>query len=447
MSWYDGLALQAGQIKEAASEHRTANAVIFFVRVLTAPLPFKQENADLILKQGWIPLPEKPETRDYDTPLMTSKEAPRIMFRGRIIKSNNGLRPHILIRDPCRVSVGKNLNYIYKLLQKHTLFISKKDYYGKTPQIGDVVQVALQRGDFKGPDLQAAHFDEIIDSSQAEIYNFQNLVDCESLKAKMEGSSYEDSLSEYSGGDFIGEYDISSHAGADALAKKYLTKLRAESSTPKQYTGTDSTGTTYELTKCGAPGKGSYGSKACKEFAFTDFPSDITDEFPNIEFSLTLHPKFGGHIIKALTDYFTEIAKLDAGHEDRIDMEETRTQPINPYGARTTQDTIRLRLQNGCGTDYQTIMENPSKKCNIAVAPPGQSNHETGLAIDLSGILTNWGDRGAALSKNSSARTSHFYKWMIKNVHNESKYGNIKNWTYSNEEHPGEPWHWSWNGK
>ena len=216
----DGNAVQAEEARKGVGPNRTTNAVIFFVRVLTAPLPFKAEDADLILKQGWVPPPQDPRPPSQSPgpapdPLAwgswrtsaggsnrtRAEPPPRIMFRGRIIRSNNGLRPHILIRDPCRIANSRrtNIALIYKLLQKHTLFISKQSYFGDTPKVGDIVQVSLQRSrDFKGPDLQVSHFDEIIDSSQSEIYNFQNLRDCESLKEKMENEDPDFSASSFS---------------------------------------------------------------------------------------------------------------------------------------------------------------------------------------------------------------------------------------------------------
>ena len=186
-----GRAGRAGQWRKGAGPHKTKNAVIFYVRVLTAPLPFKSEDANLILKEGWVPYEEKAKGNvgwgPLQVPVSQPHDPPRIMFRGRIIKSGNGLRPHILIRDPCRLAMSRrtNIALIYKLLQKHTLFISKQSFWGNTPQVGDVMQVSLQRSDFEGPDLQVGHFDEVVDSTQSEIYNFQNLRDCTSLAEKM----------------------------------------------------------------------------------------------------------------------------------------------------------------------------------------------------------------------------------------------------------------------
>ena len=179
--------------RRTTQKNLTDNAVIFYVRVLTAPLPFSQEDANVILKQGWIEPPKREDSvwDEHTNPSAKSNKSdadkpPKIMFRGRILQSNNGLRPHVLIRDPCRVGLGRDLDFIYKLLQKHTLFISHDSFYGHAPQIGDIVQVNLPPSDFNGPDLQVAFFDSIVDkSSSNQFADYLSRRNCESLKDKM----------------------------------------------------------------------------------------------------------------------------------------------------------------------------------------------------------------------------------------------------------------------
>ena len=179
--------------RRTTRKNLTSNSVIFYVRVLTTPLPYDQEDANVILKQGWIEPPSRePGSKYFSTTTSasdgksTADKNPKIMFRGRILQSNNGLRPHILLRDPCKVGLGRDLSFIYKLLQKHTLFISKDGFFGHTPRIGDVVQVSLPPSDFDGPDLQVSFFDSIVDKSSAnEFGDYLSRVNCESLKDKM----------------------------------------------------------------------------------------------------------------------------------------------------------------------------------------------------------------------------------------------------------------------
>ncbi len=70
------------------------------------------------------------------------------------------------------------------------------------------------------------------------------------------------------------------------------------------------------------------------------------------------------------------------------------------------------------------IFEAPASSCSPPTAPPGESEHEAGLAIDFT-------NAGQLLNKTSPA-----YRWMIQNGHD-----------YGLANLPGEPWHWSTTGK
>ncbi len=70
------------------------------------------------------------------------------------------------------------------------------------------------------------------------------------------------------------------------------------------------------------------------------------------------------------------------------------------------------------------IFEAPASSCSPPTAPPGESEHQAGLAIDLT-------NAGQLLTETSPA-----YRWMIQNGHD-----------YGLANLPGEPWHWSTTGK
>lgn len=92
---------------------------------------------------------------------------------------------------------------------------------------------------------------------------------------------------------------------------------------------------------------------------------------------------------------------------------------INGGGWRSNTKQRALRLSHCC------LIPNSSKcACGPPTAPPGQSRHEWGLAIDFT-------QNGRIIQKSSS-----LYVWLTKNA---SKYG-LKNL-------PSEPWHWSTDGK
>jgi len=93
-------------------------------------------------------------------------------------------------------------------------------------------------------------------------------------------------------------------------------------------------------------------------------------------------------------------------------------------GFRTAQQQIALRKAH-CGTSNYAIYRKPSSSCNPPTATPGNSQHESGLALDLT-------CNGALIEKRSNA----CFKWLDANA---SKYG-LKNL-------PSEPWHWSTTGR
>lgn len=107
-------------------------------------------------------------------------------------------------------------------------------------------------------------------------------------------------------------------------------------------------------------------------------------------------------------------------------------------GFRTNDQQIRLRLAH-CDSDHGpddahdptdaahvnwVIYEAPANTCSPPTAPPGQSQHQTGLAIDFT-------ESGRLLTKASPG-----YRWLVDNAH---IYGLINL--------PSEPWHWSTTGR
>jgi len=96
---------------------------------------------------------------------------------------------------------------------------------------------------------------------------------------------------------------------------------------------------------------------------------------------------------------------------------------ISAGGFRTMSEQISAGKTNGCKgwPNWKS-----SKDCVTPTAPPGYSNHQMGLALDVT-------DSSGHTIK---SRSSKEYKWLEKNA---SKYGlyNL----------PSEAWHWSVDGK
>lgn len=193
----EGLEWLGNAIRTTAQADAITNAVKFYVRVLTQPIYIDGEHSGLLIGAQMSGIPsfdtdtqgnivQVPEGHD---PLRARATA-RLSFMGRILRASNSLRPHIYIRDPCKLDSTdlSNVSYVTKLIQQHTQFISKEGYVGYSPQVGDIVEVNLGRSDFKGPDLQVAHFDGIVDSSDAELYEHRRDADCESLRSTFASS-------------------------------------------------------------------------------------------------------------------------------------------------------------------------------------------------------------------------------------------------------------------
>jgi hypothetical protein len=90
-------------------------------------------------------------------------------------------------------------------------------------------------------------------------------------------------------------------------------------------------------------------------------------------------------------------------------------------GFRTMAEQISLRKSNGCPNVYTA----PSSSCGTPTARPGYSNHQMGLAMDLS-------YNGNLIRSRSNAG----FVWLKKNAGN-----------FGFKNLPSEPWHWSVNGK
>ena len=88
-------------------------------------------------------------------------------------------------------------------------------------------------------------------------------------------------------------------------------------------------------------------------------------------------------------------------------------------GYRDPSSQIALRKSH-CGTSEYAIYSMPSSQCSPPTAPPGQSQHEVGLAIDFD---------------NCSSRSTACYQWLA---------GHASSFGFYNL--PSEPWHWSVNG-
>lgn len=92
-------------------------------------------------------------------------------------------------------------------------------------------------------------------------------------------------------------------------------------------------------------------------------------------------------------------------------------------GWRSAEQQIALRRAH-CGSSPEAVHEVPAGACRPSTARPGTSRHERGLAVDLT-------QGGRSLTTSSTG-----YAWLVEHAH-----------AYGLENLPGEPWHWSVDGR
>ncbi len=183
----DGLSVLGGVIRHGNPGRRSLvdNTVRFYVRVINEPINVSGTHADMILRSGYVAPPDA----NYSDPSVADR--PRLMFMGRILRSSNGLQPHIYLEDPCRLARagGQSAEFIQKIVALHTAFISEEGFSGIVPNFGDVVQVTLMTSDFTSPDLKVAQFTEVASVQDANLYAENREASCSRLETLFEGSN------------------------------------------------------------------------------------------------------------------------------------------------------------------------------------------------------------------------------------------------------------------
>ena len=168
------------------------NQTEFFVRVLTEPQFISAHHASMlthdhhIAPRGFTVEDDGSVTRQdgYDVRQVGGAEIhPKFTFMGRILRTTNGLRPHIYVRDPCTLSSTElsDTNYVNRLYSLHTQFISAEGFNGAPPTVGDIIKATIGRSDFIGPQLQVAYFDEMVSANDQELYMENTEQECHTL--------------------------------------------------------------------------------------------------------------------------------------------------------------------------------------------------------------------------------------------------------------------------
>ncbi|NNF53481.1 MAG: hypothetical protein HKN03_03460 [Acidimicrobiales bacterium] len=119
-----------------------------------------------------------------------------------------------------------------------------------------------------------------------------------------------------------------------------------------------------------------------------------------------------------------EAPSIDGADLELVAEPQAPPQPIilEGWGYRSTEEQIDLRMSH-CGPSAFDIFDGPSPACQPPTARPLHSEHEKGLAVDIT-------ENGAILNS-----TSPGFAWLQANAA-----------TYGFFNLPSEPWHWSTTG-
>ena len=107
--------------------------------------------------------------------------------------------------------------------------------------------------------------------------------------------------------------------------------------------------------------------------------------------------------------------------------------PVSAYRSKSFQQEIFDETVEDYMYSYDMTRQEAEKKTGTEVLPPGTSEHNLGLAVDIGSTSGYFGDSAA-------------YRWLVKNAH---KYGFIERYTASKQKITGiipEPWHWRFVG-
>ncbi|HXH04873.1 MAG TPA: M15 family metallopeptidase [Candidatus Nitrosotenuis sp.] len=165
--------------------------------------------------------------------------------------------------------------------------------------------------------------------------------------------------------------------------------------------------------------------------AFMVAPASATEGYPNTDHlacvagtDTGIHQTAKGNTVRICN---VRGITVNASISDQVEAMLAAAPPelgLQGTGFRTVTRQAQLREQN-CGPGQYNIWKKPSGQCRPPTAIPGESEHEQGLAVDLS-------SNGVLIRSRSSAA----FQWLKANA---ARFG-LKNL-------PSEPWHWSTSGK
>ena len=129
---------------------------------------------------------------------------------------------------------------------------------------------------------------------------------------------------------------------------------------------------------------------------------------------------------EGVTPYYEEM--YTAAKKDGITLT-----PYSAYRSYERQKNNYINLTKQYKSQYKLSEEDAARKAATVILPPGTSEHNLGLAMDICN------------TRDDFANTKEF-KWLTENAH---KYGFILRYTAEKQDIMGivpEPWHWRFVG-
>lgn len=301
-------------------------------------------------------------------------------FVARILGTNS---PHRFLNDPCKIEDTENAESrrkAFNLIQMHTKVFLTTDVHFTLPELGDIVQVQLERGSYGSFKTDKAQFSKIVLKNSQMSDNTDNTKDCITLASAFVKSDFKvKPLESYSSFPRKMTYN---GASTDALGRATTGAMVENGKLPEEILFTVEQG-----------------------LALTNYADALTPELLGIPTKDTK-----GRTIKFIKEAIVPFIELAI--KFNTDLKQGPMQITDSYRPYERQEEL---AKDPATANY--------------AATPGTSNHGWGVAFDISG--TNIDMDGDNKVTFADRQKTDVYKWLQKNGGDFTNPLDIK-----------EGWHW-----
>ena len=292
---------------------------------------------------------------------MNPNKTETFAFVARILGTNS---PHRFLNDPCKIGDTENpesRRKAFNLIQMHTKVFLTTDTHPTLPELGDIVQVQLERGSYGSFKTDKAQFAKIVLKNSQMSDDLNNTEKCISLASAFVKSDFK------------------------------VKPLGSYSSFPRKMT--------YNGASVDALGRATTGAmvengKLPEEILFTVEQGLALTDHKLSAFALGIPTKdTKGRTIKFIKEAIVPFIELAIKYNAELKQPMKITDSYRPY-------------------ERQVELFNDPKYAGLA-AEPGTSNHGWGVAFDISG--TNIDMDGDEKVTFADRQQTDVYKWLQKN--------------------------------